>query len=229
MTPTKGISPLLKISTILLMLYCIIAGFLLEVPKLEIIHESIRNMYYHVPMWFVMFVFSFAGVVYSLLYLLKGNREYDINAASCMLVATVFGVLGLVTGMIWATYTWGEPWSGDTKQTMTLVCLLIFLAYFVLRAAIDEEEKRAKLSAVYSIFAFSLIIPLLYIIPRQDPTSLHPGSEGNPAVSRDDADSRMLMVFYPAVIAWMLLSVWIVKLLNWYQRLRLRILEREAN
>jgi heme exporter protein C len=82
------------------------------------------------------------------------------------------------------------------------------LAYFVLRSSFDDADKKARISAVYNIFAFAALIPLLYIIPRMV-NSLHPGAEGNPAFSSYDLDSNMRLIFYPAVIGWILMGVWI--------------------
>jgi heme exporter protein C len=113
--------------------------------------------------------------------------------------------------MVWANYTWGEPWSGDPKQNGAAVGLLIYFAYIVLRGSFKDEQQRARISAVYNIFAFAVFIPLIYILPKlQD--SLHPGDGGNPAFSSYDLDSRMRAVFYPAVIAWSLLAWWIADL-----------------
>jgi heme exporter protein C len=83
-------------------------------------------------------------------------------------------------------------------------------------------DKRARVGAVYNIFAFAMLFPSIWIVPRLLP-SLHPGQEGNPALNFNDIDARMRMVFYPAVIGWTLLGVWIATL-----RIRLHIL-REKN
>jgi heme exporter protein C len=136
----------------------------------------------------------------------------------------VFGLLGLTTGAIWANYQWGSPWSSDPKQNGAAIALLIYAAYFVLRGSITDEDKRAKISSVYNIFAFAMLFPTIWILPRLS-ESLHPGgrgSEGNPALDGRDLDARMRMVFYPAVIGWTLLGVWITTL-----RLRLRLINQK--
>ena len=119
----------------------------------------------------------------------------------------MFGILGLVTGMIWATYTWGAPWSGDPQQNNSAIALLIYLAYLVLRNSMDDEQKRARIGAVYNIFAFAALVPLLFILPRMT-DSLHPGKGGNPGFNAYDLDSKLRAVFYPAVIGWTLMGVW---------------------
>ncbi len=180
-------------------------------PFRNILAESIRNTYFHVPLWFAMLFILLASVIFSVRYLINKNPVEDLKAISLARVGVWFGILGLVTGAIWAKNTWGAYWSFDVKQNMTAVALLIYLAYFILRAAFEDREQKARLSAVYNLFAFAALIPLLYVIPRMT-DSLHPGAGGNPALGGEDLDNTMRMVFYPAIIGWTLLGVWMAQL-----------------
>ncbi len=197
-----------KLLTILLVFYTVVGGLLLGVPRLPILNETIRALYFHVPMWFGMIILFFISVVYSIKYLSSNKPDDDIFAIEFVNTGIVFGLLGLITGMIWAKFTWSSAWSGDPKQNGAAITLLIYLAYSVLRNSIEDEQKRARISAVYNIFAFAALIPLLFILPRMT-DSLHPGSGGNPGFNAYDLDSKMRMVFYPAVLGWTLLGVWI--------------------
>jgi heme exporter protein C len=190
--------------------YTLIGGLLMDVPRLVILNESIRNLYFHVTMWFGMIILLTASMVYSIKYLSKQDQKLDIKAVEFANAGIVFGLLGITTGMLWATYTWGEPWSGDPKQNSSAIALLIYLAYLVLRNSLDDEQQRARISAVYNIFAFAAMIPLLFILPRLADSSLHPGNGGNPGFNYYDLDSKLRVVFYPAVIGWTLLGVWLV-------------------
>jgi heme exporter protein C len=184
-------------------------------PYRNILYESIRNTYFHVPMWFVMFAMFGAAVYYSIQYLRTGNLDWDIRAVSFTKVGILFGLLGLFTGALWATYTWGEPFPMDLKIIMTYTALSIYFAYFLLRGAFESFEQRARISAVYSIFAFASLIPLLYVVPRlAGKDSLHPGNGGNIAFGSQDLDNTMRFVFYPASIGWILLGVWIATLVT---------------
>ncbi|MGQ0828296.1 MAG: cytochrome c biogenesis protein CcsA [Bacteroidota bacterium] len=200
-----------KIVAVIFVLYTIIAGFLFKVPAQAILHETIRNLYFHVPMWFAMMVIFFVSLWHSIKYLNKSNFESDIIATQSAHVGMLLGVLGIVTGSIWARYTWGAWWVADTKLNGAAITMLIYLAYFVLRGSIDEEQKRARIAAVYNIFAYVLLIVFLMILPRMS-DSLHPGNGGNPGFNNYDLDSTMRTVFYPAVIGWILLAVWIFTL-----------------
>ena len=145
-----------------------------------------------------------------------------MRATALVTAGTVFGILGLVTGMWWSNYTWGAPWSWDVKQNTSAICLLIYMAYFILRSSFEDPERKARISAAYNVFAAAMIIPLLFVIPRMT-DSLHPGNGGNPAFGGEDLDNTMRMVFYPAVIAWTLLGLWISNILFRLKRVEERI------
>jgi len=196
-------------------------------PFLNILEETIRNLFYHVPMWFAMMLLLLISVIYSILYLAMPEKEYyDVKATSFATVGVLFGVVGIATGALWAKHTWGAYWSFDVKQNTSAVALLIYLAYFVLRSSFDDMDKRARVAAIYNIFAFATLIPLLYIVPRMV-DSLHPGMGGNPAFSKLDLDNTMRMVFYPAVVGWMMLGIWMSNLGGRIERLMRIKLELE--
>lgn len=207
----------------LFIFYTIIAGFLIKVPAQPILHETIRNLYFHVPMWFAMMTILFVSVWYSVKYLNKSTIENDILATQAAQTGMLAGLLGIITGSIWAKFTWGAWWVSDTKLNGAAITLLIYLAYFVLRGSIDEEQKRARIAAVYNIFAFVMLIVFLMILPRMN-DSLHPGNGGNPGFNKYDLDSNMRMVFYPAVIGWILLMVWIFTLKVRLEKIKRKLL-----
>ncbi len=196
-----------------LALYTVIAGFMGHVPRQDILNETIRNLYFHVPMWFGMIIMMFVSVIYSIKYLRKGELQHDNVANSFVETATIFGLLGLSTGMIWANYTWGHFFPAkEVKLKFAAIALLVYFAYLILRGALPDDIKKARISAIYNIFAFPAMITLLYILPRMFKDSLHPGAEGNPAFSDMDLDNTMRVVFYPAIIAWTLMGVWVASL-----------------
>ena len=196
-------------------------------PYRSLLGETIRNTYFHVSLWFAMMFLFIAAVVYAVKYLIRSSQmaraeilvlvplhevsrleKADLWSQVFTGVGMLFGILGLLTGAVWAKYTWGSFWNWDIKQFTTLIALLIYAGYFVLRGAFPDPERRARLSAVYNIFAFACLIPLIYILPRLSTTSLHPGAEGNPAMGGEDLDNTMRMVFYPTIIGWTLFGGW---------------------
>jgi heme exporter protein C len=211
-----------KILSLLLLVYTIVGGLLLDVPRLYILNETIRNLYFHVCMWFGMMILYIISFVYSIKYLRGFNYRNDIFAKNFAAAGSVFGILGYSTGIVWASYTWvtdqHQSLSAILKEPKLIgaaIALLIYGAYFVLRGSFTDIDKRARVSAVYNIFAFVMLFPSIWIIPRLV-GSLHPGApgsdSGNPALNFNDIDSRLRMVFYPAVIGWTLLGVWLATL-----------------
>ena len=220
-----------KALAVILLLYTIVGGFLMDVPRKEILHETIRNQYFHVCMWFAMLALMSISLFFSIRHLGTNSIEDDILASESANVAILFGILGLITGSIWAKYTWSEwptfSWKGwwvnDVKLNGAAICMLIYFAYMVLRNSIDEEQKRARVSAVYNIFAYVLMIVFILIVPRIT-DSLHPGNGGNPGFSKYDLDLNMRLVFWPAVPGWILLGIWICQV-----RVRIRNLKTTVN
>lgn len=212
-----------KALAVLLIFSTLITGLLLPVPRLAILHETIRNLYFHVPMWMGMLSVFVISVVFSVMYLNTGKEEYDLASVECVNTGLLFYALGLVTGMLWAKYTWGEFWSGDPKQNSAAIAFLLYCAYLVLRNSIDEEQKRGKISAIYNIFAFPIMVVLIFVLPRMT-DSLHPGNGGNPAFGKYDLDNRMRVAFYPAMAGWSLLAIWIATI-----RYRIRLIEYKRN
>ena len=205
--------PWWKILAFVLLMYTCIMAFLIKVPKPAGVPmgESIRNYFFHVPMWFGMMVLLTTSFVYSIKYLRKPSIKNDFYAEEFARTGTIFGCLGIVTGAIWANYQWGAPWSSDPKQNGAAIALLTYFAYFILRGSLIDEEKKARIGAVYNIFAFFMLFPAIWILPRLV-ESLHPGgmgSQGNPAVNPKDSSIEMKLVFWPAVFGWTLLGVWI--------------------
>ena len=212
-----------KILGIILLYYTVVGGLLFDVPRIPILNETIRNQYFHVPMWFAMIILVTISMVYSIRFLRSSKTINDTFASEFAYVGILFGVLGLFTGMLWARFTWGSWWVNDPKLNSAAIALLIYLAYLVLRGSLEDSLQKAKISAVYNIFAYSALIPLLFILPRLT-DSLHPGQGGNPGFNIYDLDSKLRMVFYPAVLAWTILGIWMASL-----RTRIKILNHLIN
>ncbi len=192
-------------------------------PFQPIIIESIRNLMWHVPMWFTMFVLMIMSFVFSIRALGNTNKpdaldihydkisKFDLKSAAAASTGLLFCVLGLITGSVWARFTWGAWWVNDPQLNGALVVFLVYAAFFILRKSVTDDEKRARLSAIFNIFAFVLMVVLLMVMPRFT-EGLHPGKSGNPAFSKYDLDSSLRMVFYPACAGFILLGYWLYSL-----------------
>jgi heme exporter protein C len=211
----------IQIGAVVLITYALAVGLIIELPKVGDLGQTSRNLFYHVPMWFTMYLMMFTSVAYSVMFIAKGKIEYDCAAKESAITGIGFGLMGLFTGVVWSRVTWGQLmpdsspaawWSWDPKQTGALVAILMYLAYFVLRSAVEEESKKARLAAVYNIFAAASLIPLTLIIPRIL-GGLHPGGdEGSPVFNSKDISPYYRLVFYPAIIGFMCLALWVTQL-----------------
>lgn len=195
----------------LLILISLIFGLTGEVRALPILNETIRVLYYHVPMWFAMIALMLVSLIFSIKTLGSEDLAHDLNANEFAKTGFLLATLGLITGSVWARFTWGAFWVNDPKLNGTAVTMLIYLAYFVLRNSVEDPHKRARLAGVYNIFAFVMMIVFIGILPRLT-DSLHPGNGGNPGFNKYDLDSNMRPIFYSAVLGWILLGVWITSL-----------------
>jgi heme exporter protein C len=192
---------------------------LFNFPNQPILNETIRNLLFHVPSWFAMMVVMGISLVFSIMYLNTSKFNYDISAEAAAHVGLLFAFIGLATGSIWARFTWSSWWINDPRLNGAALAVLIYLAYFVLKSSITDKEKAGRLAAVYNIFAFVMMVFFIMIYPRMKEYSLHPGMGGNPAFSQYDLDNNMRMVFYPAVLGWIGMSVWIYEIRTRIMRL----------
>lgn len=197
----------------LLVAYALIGGLAINVPEdVGMLDQTIRNLFYHVPMWFAMMLMLFSSWILSILYLNKQLAHYDRWASSLANVALVAGTCGIFTGMLWASSTWGTPWTRDPKLNGAAVGILMYIAYWVLRKSIPEIEKKRRIAAVYNVFIFPAYFAMIWIVPKLSSFSIHPGSGDTVGFGTYDLDGNMRFVFYPAVIGWTLLFVWIAEI-----------------
>lgn len=134
---------------------------------------SQKIFYFHMPVALVSFIaLGFAGY-YSIRFLMTKQARFDTSAKVGMEIALVFVVCTMVTGDLWTRFEWGVWWTWDPRLTTYLILMLIIIAYFVLRNAIDEPERRATYAAVISIIAL-IDVPICYMVTRLIPSSIHP-------------------------------------------------------
>lgn len=200
--------------------------FEMSFPNRMVLNESVRNLFYHVPMWFAMLALLGMACWYAIKYLRFGQLEDDMFADSLVRVGILAGILGCITGATWARVTWQSWWpAADPKLNGVAIGMTMYFAYLLLRSTLTDPYQRARITAVYSVFIFPIFIALIVIMPKLSPNSLHPGSGGTVGFNKYDLDSTMRLFFYPAVIGWIALYYWIANL-----RFRIATLkEKELN
>jgi heme exporter protein C len=130
-------------------------------PEERTMHEIQRIFYFHVPSAWTAFTAFFIVFISNIAYLTRRNIQWDWVAVSAAEVGLAFCTVVLVTGPIWAKPVWGIWWTWDARLTSTFVLWLMYVSYLLLRTLLPDTEKRARISAVFGIFAF-LDVPLVY-------------------------------------------------------------------
>ncbi|MCL7416042.1 MAG: cytochrome c biogenesis protein [ANME-2 cluster archaeon] len=136
---------------------------------------SFHIAYFHIAIALTSYLAFLMVLVFSILYLRNGRQEWDIKAAASAEVGVIFAGLTLISGSIWAGAAWGHYWPpGDVRLNTSLVLFFIYLAYLLIRQAIDVPEKRARLSAVFGIIGF-ISVPISFMSIRiWSATTTHP-------------------------------------------------------
>jgi heme exporter protein C len=198
-----------KIALVLWMAAMIIASFLFTRPAIGFPGETSRILFFHVPQAWMAALCFFISMIGSCMYLKTRNKRSDDLALSTAELGFLFCVLSMVTGSIFAKATWGSCWNWDPRETSIVILLMIYGAYFGLRSAVSDSEKKRVFAAVYSILAAATVPFLVFIVPRIT-TSLHPEDTMNP--SNPGMDPRTLIVFLGSLLAYTILFIWMLVL-----------------
>ncbi|MBM2838279.1 MAG: ccmC [Deltaproteobacteria bacterium] len=161
-----------------------------------------RIFYFHVSFAWTGFIAFFGTFVGSLMYLIRKKRFWDILAVSSAEIGIAFCLVVLTTGPIWARPVWGAWWTWDPRLVTFLILTFMFVAYMIVRGAIEEETKRGRFSAVIGIIAF-LNVPLTYVANVMWRT-IHPDVIRPDKI---DLDPRMIHALFMSLSAITLLYV----------------------
>ncbi len=194
-----------------------------DLPLVPGLEQKARIIFFHVPMAWTTVVAFLSALWFGIRYLRTKNLEYDLKSVTAAGLGTLFCILATVTGSIWAKFNWGSFWNWDPRETSIFILLLIYGAYFALRSALDGEEKRATLSAAYSVIAGVTVPFFIFVMPRIM-TGLHPGARGDENGSTPVAQLKMppnmLWLFLASLAGFTALYFWLYSL-----RMRVRRLE----
>jgi heme exporter protein C len=134
---------------------------------------SQKIFFFHVPVAITSFVVFFFTAYYGVRFLQTRDRAFDTKARIATEVTLIFTLLTMLTGDLWTRVEWGVWWTWEPRLTTYLIMLLLVIGYFVLRASVEDEEKRAVYASVFGIIAF-LDAPLSFAITRIVPSGTHP-------------------------------------------------------
>jgi len=196
-----------KLVLFLLMSYVIVAAYLNPAPQ-QSLGEVSRIFYFHVPVAWISVLAFLVSMLNAVRYLKTRDMLYDLKSSSAAQIGLLFAFLATVSGSIWASVSWGSYWNWDPRQVSIFILLLIYGAYFALRSAIMENEKKATLSAVYSILSFIAVPFLIFVIPRVF-ESLHPATSVVDENLKITMSPRVSLVFFPSLVGFTVLFFWI--------------------
>lgn len=134
---------------------------------------SQKIFYFHMPSAIVSFIALVFACYYSVRFLMTKHQRFDTCAKVAMQIALVFVIMTMITGDLWTRFEWGVWWTWEPRLTTYLILMLIIIAYFVLRNAIDEPERRSVYAAVIGIIA-TIDVPICFMVTRLIPSSVHP-------------------------------------------------------
>ena len=198
---------ILKWSLLAWMSLVIWAAFMYVPPADKFIGESSRIVFFHVPTAWVAVLAFLVSCIASVMYLRRRDPRDDIRAAVSAGLGLLFAVLATVTGAVFARIMWGAYWNWDPRQTSIVILMLIYGAYFALRGAVSDPERRASLASVYAILAFVTVPFLVFVVPRIY-WSLHPDSIINTR-GANEFDSRHTQVLMASLAGFTGLFVWL--------------------
>jgi heme exporter protein C len=201
------------------MLAVIVGAFVFVGPAQRFqVPEAARIVFFHVPVAMLLMVWFLVAAVYGILFLRRGALALDRRAAAAAEIGLLCTLLATVSGSIFARVQWRTWWNWDPKQIAIILVMFVYFAYFALRAEVDDEDRRARLSAVYALLAGVATPFLIWLIPQLPVfNSLHPGG----VITGGQMSSDYRLVFWASVAGFFGITLWI------YQ-LRLRLAEAAA-
>ncbi len=198
----------------------ITGGFLWAPAARDFVGESSRILFFHVPMAWVSFVAFVTAGVWAVIYLLRRNADHDHASAAAVEIGLLFCALATTSGAMWARVEWGAWWNWDPRQIWIAVTLVFYAAYLVLRGAVEDDEVRARLAAVYAVLGLVAAPFFYFVLPRLATFTLHPEPVVN-AKAKLEMDSRIAVVLLMSALGFTVLFYWL-------HRLRWRLLRLQA-
>jgi len=167
-------------------------------------------LYFHIPTACITVLALAWSMGHSVLYLRRRRLEHDDHAAAAAELGLLFCIGATVTGSLWAKAVWHSWWNWDPRETSIFFLLLIYGAYLALRGSVEGDERRARLSAIYSATAFVAVPFLMFVVPRLY-FSLHPDPIVNTG-GKIHMDPRIRICFLAMLIGFTGLFAWMLSL-----------------
>ena len=193
-------------------------------PMEIIMGEVQRVFYFHVAAGWVGMLSFFLSMLFSIFYLYKQQKQWDLFAVSAVEIGLVFVTINIISGAIWARPIWNTWWTWDPRLTTAAIMLLIYSAYFILRNSLDDPSRQARFSAIYAIIGFASV-PMTFLSIRFFRT-IHPVliiSSDPAALGAMDMTQKMRATLLVSILAFSCLFVSLL-----IHRYQLAVLQEEV-
>ena len=200
-------APVLFVGACIFLVTGLLLAFLYAPIDASTMGYSQKIFFYHAPIAETALVAFGVAFVAAILYLRSQDPKWDRLGVVSVRLGLVFSLLVMATGMIWGKAAWGTWWDWEPRLTTFLLVCFLYVAYFVLRSVVEEEQRRATFAAVFSIIAF-IDVPITFFATRFLPAGMHhtvitTGGTGMPG--------SMFVSFFISMIGMTLLLVALIR------------------
>jgi heme exporter protein C len=167
-----------------------------------------KIFYFHIANAWIGMLGFLAAAVAGILYLVKHDQKWDIIELAAVEISLVFFLIAIVAGSIWARPTWGAYWTWEPRLTTAAILEMVYVAYLLLRQGIDDPDRRARFSAVYTLVG-AISVPITFMSIRLFRT-IHPVVIGsNPAATTGSFDmtAKMLVTMFFALFSFSIIFI----------------------
>jgi heme exporter protein C len=207
MKPQPVALKILDVLSVLLFLGAL--GMVFLYAPLEATMNYVQKIFYfHIANAWVGMLGFIAAAVAGVIYLVKHEQKWDIIELAAVEISLVFFLIAIIAGSIWARPTWGAYWTWEPRLTTAAILEMVYIAYLLLRQGIDDPDRRARFSAVYTLVG-AISVPITFFSIRLFRT-IHPvviGSNSSATTGSFDMTSKMLITMFFALFAFSIIFV----------------------
>jgi heme exporter protein C len=151
------IIPILNVAAVVMIAINLVVTFFYA-PTETTMGNVQRIFYFHVGAAWVAAVAFLIALISGIAYLRKPAKIWDTISVASVEIGLVFTTMTIVSGSTWGRPAWNTWWIWSPRLTSITVLWLVYVAYFMLRGAVEDEEKRGRFASVYVIAAFVTVI-----------------------------------------------------------------------
>ena len=156
-----------------------------------------KIFYFHIANAWVGMLGFLAAAVAGLIYLIKHDQKWDVIELAAVEISLVFFLIAIISGSIWARPSWGAYWTWEPRLTTAAILEMVYISYLLLRQGIDDPDRRARFSAVYTLVG-AISVPITFMSIRLLRT-IHPvviGTNSSTSQGSFDMTSKMLATMF---------------------------------